>query len=410
MRGHGWLATPQTMLCTLLVGGGIGLLLPAAAQASISVDDVQVTEGDGGVTATFTIVRSAPLLAGATTVGFRTVDATATAPADYGDTSGTLSFPGALLGATQTQQVAVPIAGDLLDELSERFRLVLTGSEVAGGEAIGTIVDDDPQPAITVADAAAGTEGTTASFPVSLSVPSGRDVSVSFATANGSATAGQDYVARAGKLTIPAGSTAATVPVTLLDDAADEPAESFELRLSAATAATLRRAAATVTILDNDPAAVQAPPSGGASQPLPVSPPPATGSSPPPAGAGPRLGLGSPRLRRPATALITISCPQDAGRCSGSVTLFSRASTRSRIKALRRERRLGARRFTLDGGRTQTLEITLGRRDRGLLARAGRMRVRAFAVTQDSAGRRGVRTVSGTLLRRTAHSSPSLRR
>jgi dihydroxyacetone kinase-like predicted kinase len=40
-----------------------------------------VTEGDGGVTATFTIVRSAPLLAGATTVAFGTADATATAPA-----------------------------------------------------------------------------------------------------------------------------------------------------------------------------------------------------------------------------------------------------------------------------------------------------------------------------------------
>jgi hypothetical protein len=137
---------------------------------------------------------------------------------------------------------------------------------------------------------------------------------------------------------------------------------------------------------------------------------PATGSSPPPAGAAPRLGLGSPRLRPPGTALITISCPQETGRCSGSVTLFSRASKRSRIKELRRERRLGARRFTLDGGRTRTLEITLGRHDRGLLARAGRMRVRAFAVTQDGAGRSGVRTINGTLLRRTAHSSPSPRR
>ena len=410
MGAQGWRGRPQAMVCTLLVGGGIVLLVPVAAQASIGVDDVRVAEGDGGVTATFTIVRSAPLFAGATTVGFGTADATATAPADYEDTRGTLSFPGALLGATQVRQVAVPIAGDLLDEPNESFRLVLSGGEVTDGEGIGTIVDDDPQPAIAAADAAAATEGTTASFAVSLSAPSGRDVSVSFATANGTATAGQDYVARSGKVTIPAGHTAATVPVTLLDDSADEPPETFELLLSAPGAATLRRAGATGTILDNDPPTAQTSPSGGAGQPSPVPAAPATGSSPPPAGAAPRLGLGSPRLRPPGTALITISCPQETGRCSGSVTLFSRASKRSRIKELRRERRLGARRFTLDGGRTRTLEITLGRHDRGLLARAGRMRVRAFAVTQDGAGRRGVRTINGTLLRRTAHSSPSPRR
>ncbi|HEY0343431.1 MAG TPA: Calx-beta domain-containing protein [Solirubrobacteraceae bacterium] len=390
------------MLCALL-GGVLVLAAPAAAQAAIAVDDVRVTEGDGGVTATFTITRSAPLLARATTVAFETVDATARAPADYLATSGTLTFPGALLGATQTQQVAVAIAGDRLDEPNESFRLILGGSEVADGEGIGTIVDDDPQPAIGVADAAAATEGGAASFVVALSAPSGRDVSVSFATVNGSAVAGEDYTAHSGRLTIPPGTTAATVPVALLDDTADEPPETFGLRLSAPGAATLAQAAATATILDNDPPPVQ---TSGA----PGQPPPNTGSSPSPAAAAPRLGLGSPRLRRPTTALVTIACPQEAGSCSGRLTLFSRASKRSQIQELRRERRLGERRFTLDGGRTQTLEITLRRRDRGLLARAGRMRVRAFAVTQDASGRTGVRTVNGTLLWRTAHSSPSARR
>jgi hypothetical protein len=396
------------VLCALL-GGVLVLVAPAVAQAAIGVDDVKVTEGDGGVTATFTITRTAPLLARTTTVAFETVDATAHAPADYLATSGTLSFPGALLGATQTQQVAVPLAGDRLDEPNESFRLMLAGPEVADGEGIGTIVDDDPQPAVGVADAAPATEGGAASFVVALSAPSGRDVSVSFATVNGSAIAGQDYTARSGRLTISAGGTAAAVPVALLDDTADEPTETFGLRLSAPGAATLAGGAATATILDNDPPSAQTSPSGGPGQP-PLAAPPSTGSSPPPGAAAPRLGLGSPRLRRPATALVTIACPQEAGSCSGRLTLFSRASKRSRIKELRRERRLGERRFTLDGGRTQTLEIRLRRRDSSLLARAGRMRVRAFAVTRDAAGRTGVRTVNGTLLRRTAHSSPSPRR
>jgi hypothetical protein len=231
-------------------------------------------------------------------------------------------------------------------------------------------------------------------------------VSVVFATADGSATAGQDYTARSGRLTIPAGSTSATAPVALLDDSADEPSEGFELRLSAPTAATLVRAAATATILDDDePPAQPSPPAGGGQQPARPPAPPTGGSGTPSSAASPRIGLASPRLRLPATALVTISCPLEAGSCSGSVTLFSRASKRSKIKALRRERRLGRRTFTLAGSRTRTLEIKLGRRDRSLLQRAGRMPVRAFAVTQDAAGRTGVRSVNGTLLRRTEHSS-----
>jgi hypothetical protein len=366
-----------------------------------------VTESDGGgVVATFTLTRSAPLLGGPVTVSFETVDATAHAPADFEDTRGTRTFPGALLGGTQTQQVAVPIAGDRLDEPNESFRLAVSGAEVTDGTGIGTIVDDDPPPAVRVADAADATEGGTASFAVDLSAPSGRDVTVAFATADGSATAGQDYTARSGRLTIPAGSTSAAVPVALLDDGVDEPSESFELRLSAPVAATLGRAAATATILDDDePLAQPSPAVGGGQQPARPPAPPTGGSATPPSSASPRLGLGSPRLRPPATALVTISCPQEAGSCSGSLTLFSRASTRSKIKALRRERRLGRRTFTLAGGRTRTLEIRLGRRDRGLLQRAGRMAVRAFAVTQDGAGRTAVRSVNGTLLRRTEHSS-----
>ena len=404
MRGQGWRCRQRSVVSTPLVCV-LALVAPAAAQASIGVDDVKVAEGDGGAVATFTLTRSAPLLGGAVTVAFATADATAHAPADYEAASGTRTFPGALLGGTQTQQVAVPIAGDRLDEPNESFRLVVSGPEVVDGEGVGTIVDDDPQPAVGAADAAAATEGGTASFAVSLSAPSGRDVSVAFATADGSATAGQDYTARSGRVTIPAGSTSATVPVALLDDGADEPSESFELRLSAPAAASLGRAAATATILDNDEPPAQASPAGGSQQPARPPGAPTGGSSTPPSATAPRLGLASPRLRLPATALVTISCPLEAGSCSGSLTLFTRAMQRSKIKALRRERRLGRRTFTLAGGRTRTLEIKLGRRDRSLLQRAGRMPVRAFAVTRDSAGRNGVRSVNGTLLRRTEHSS-----
>jgi hypothetical protein len=386
-----------------LAAGACALLLPAAAHASVTVGDVQVAEADADVTVTFTIARDARLLAPAITVSFATVDASAVAAADYAAASGTRTFPAAVLGGPQAQQVSVTIRGDLLDEPSETFRLVVTGPEVVDGEGVATIADDDPSPAVRVLDAApVGERAGPAAFAVVLSAPSGREVSVDVATADGSATAPADYAARTGRVTIPAGAVRAVVPVTVVDDLADEPAETFALRLAAPTNATLGVASGGGTILDDDePPAAGAPAAGGGA-------PGATGPSSPGAsrpGAGsPRLGMTAPRLRRPATVLVTLSCPASAGRCHGRLTLFSLANRRSRIRALRSERTLLRRRFALGGGASTTLRVPLRRTDRRLLARAGRIRVRAYAVVEDAAGRAGVRTVTGTLISRTAHS------
>ena len=388
---------------------------PAAA-STVTVGDVQVAESGS---ATFTLTRVAGFLASATSVAYRTADASATTPADYVAASGACGFESSLFGATQTQQVTVAINADALDEPDEAFRLLISGAEVADGEAVATIDDDDPAPSVSVGDSPAvieGAAGAKASFAVRLSAPSGRQVSVRYATADGGATAGQDYTARSGTLVLAAGSTQAPVDVGVLDDGADEPAESFELRLSAPVAASLGDAVATATILDDDepPAApVVAVPkpattTGSSTQP---SVPPAGSPGSTTAGSSTRtsLGLSSPRLKRPSTVLMTLSCPLDAGRCRGRITLFSVPNTRSKIRALRRERKLGRVTFAVRGGRAQTLALALGRSDRALLRRTGRMRVRAYATTEDAAGRTGVRSVGGTLIARTAHSSPSSR-
>ncbi|HTN22681.1 MAG TPA: Calx-beta domain-containing protein [Solirubrobacteraceae bacterium] len=388
------------------------LVAPAAAQASISVGDISLSEGNGGAVATFTLTRNAALLSGGTSVAFATVDGSARAPADYAARSGNVSFGSALLGGTQVQTVSVPVAGDRLDEPNETFRLVLSGAEVAAGDATATIVDDDAPPAVSVGDAAPATEGGTAAFPVALNSPSGRDVTVTFATANASAVAGQDYTARSGTLTIPAGATTAAVAVALTDDSIDEPAEAFELRLSAPVNATLGDAAGTATIIDNDEPPPAAPPAPAPAAPVTVAPVlptlPVTGSS----GTSSSvtvLGVGTPRLRPPGTGLITLTCPQALGTCTGQVTLFSRPNKRSKLKDLRKERRLGQRAFSLGAGQTVTLTFALSRADRRLLERSGRIDVRAYAINKDAAGHSSVRTASGTLVRRTAHSRSAAR-
>lgn len=392
------------MLRTLLLGAfALGAGAPAA-QAQIAVGDARASESAGSVT--FTITREAGLLAPAATVAFATADGSAAAPADYTAAGGSRTFPGTLLPATQTQHVTVAIADDALDETDETFLLNISGAGVSDGQGVATIADDDAPPTVRVIDAAPAAEGANALFAIALNRASGRTVTVAFATADGSALAGQDYTARGGTLTIPAGARSVQLGVALTDDAADEPNETFELRISGPGAAALGDASAGATIVDNDdPPAAAGPPSGQLAPPAPGSlvPAPTTGSSTG-SGALPQLGVSAPRLRLPSTILVTVACPRQSTRCQGRMTIFSRPNRRSKIKALRSERRLARRNFNLPGGATRTLRMALSRRDRVLLKRAGRMKVRAYVVTSDGAGRSGVRRVNGVLISRTSHS------
>ena len=94
---------------------------------------------------------------------------------------------------------------------------------------------------IRVADARAK-EGKDASldFAVTLSRAASHEVTVDYATKDGTATAGADYTATSGTLTFAPGETAKTVSVALLDDAIDEGKEKFKLKLSNPQGAYLR--------------------------------------------------------------------------------------------------------------------------------------------------------------------------
>ena len=107
---------------------------------------------------------------------------------------------------------------------------------------------------IEVRDARA-TEGVddTISFEVTRSRAAPEQARVNWSTADGTARAGEDYVASSGTLTFAAGETARTVAVTVLDDAHDEGEETFVLRLSNAAGAVLADAEATGTIANSDP-------------------------------------------------------------------------------------------------------------------------------------------------------------
>jgi len=115
-----------------------------------------------------------------------------------------------------------------------------------------------PLPRITIADlSATETDGTAAHamFVARLNESSGTPVSVSYATADGTATAGMDYTAAAGTLTFDPGVTSQMIHVAILGDTTDEADETFSVILSNAVGATISDATALATILDDDDAA-----------------------------------------------------------------------------------------------------------------------------------------------------------
>jgi hypothetical protein len=205
------------------------------------------------VAARFRVKLSAPSVQ-SVSVDFATADGTANSISDYGATSGTLTFaPG-----VTTQTVTVSVNGDTLYEKNETFFVDLrnpTNATIAVGAGRWTIANDDPLPSLSIADAATteGNSGTkTLWFTVSLSAASGVTTRVGFATADGTATAGSDYLARSGTLSFAAGTLSKTIGVTINRDRSPEPNEIFLLNLSSPINATISDGQATGTILNDD--------------------------------------------------------------------------------------------------------------------------------------------------------------
>ena len=235
-------------------GQGIGTITDDDT-ASLSINDVTLTEGNGGTAnATFTV--SSPVVSDRTvTVLASTADDSATAPSDYAAKSATVTIPAGTTSSTFT----VSVNGDLVDELNERFFVNLSGAtnaSIADGQGIGTITDDDTM-ALSVDDVTV-TEGDSgianATFTVSASNASDRTATVVATTANDTAVAPGDYVGGSSTLTFAAGQTTKTFTVAVNGDLVDELAERYFVNLSAPSNATIADGQGIGTITDDDTA------------------------------------------------------------------------------------------------------------------------------------------------------------
>src|SRR3989442_1211706 len=201
---------------------GLVTILNDDGVPGISINDVTVTEGNSGTTNAVFTVSLATLSSQTITVNYATANGTATlADNDYQSASGTLTFsPG------QTNKtITVLVNGDIKFEPNETFQVNLSGATngfVSDNQGIGTIVNDDLQPSITINDVAVteGNSGTTnAVFTLSLSNPSSQTITVNYATADGTATlADSDYQSASGTVTFAPGQTTQTITVLINGD------------------------------------------------------------------------------------------------------------------------------------------------------------------------------------------------
>jgi len=223
-----------------------------AGQLSISPTATSVDEGAGTVTLT---VNRTGGTDGAVSVDFATANGSATAGSDYVANTGTLNFA----NGVGSQTITVSISEDSLNESDETFTVTL--SNVGGGASLGanvstvTILDNDAPGTLSISPSATSVDETagTVTLTVNRTGGSAGAVSVDFATANGSATAGSDYVANSGTLNLAHNQTSQTITVSITDDSIDEVNETFTVNLSNATGgASLGTSTSTVTIIDNE--------------------------------------------------------------------------------------------------------------------------------------------------------------
>jgi large repetitive protein len=261
----GTVEADETVILTVAAGTGYTVGAPASAtgtilnddvpSASISVAPAAVAE-DGAPNLIYTVTLNQANPSAATTVNY-TIGGTAVNGTDYA----TIASPLVIPAGSTTGTITVNPTADATIEADETATLTLavgTGYTVGvPNSATGTIFNDDlPNLSINDVTVNEGNAGiTNFSFTVSLSAPAGPGgVSFNIATANGSATAGVDYVASSltGQ-TIPAGSSTYTFTVLVNGDTLNEPSETFFVNVTSVTGAVVIDGQGVGTITNDDP-------------------------------------------------------------------------------------------------------------------------------------------------------------
>ena len=197
-------------------------------------------------------------------VDYATADGTAEAGSDYTAKSGQLYYLGpddtgneGKEGEHKNWLIEVPIIDDTVEDDGETFTVTLSdpkGVTIGDGVATGTIRNSEDPVEISIADAEATESGDGwIRFRLSLNHVA-KDVTVDYATADGTATAGVDYTATSGSVVFRKGTINTEIAVPVLNDAVEDDGETFTLTLSNVSGAEIADGEAVGTIRDGEAA------------------------------------------------------------------------------------------------------------------------------------------------------------
>lgn len=207
-------------------------------QATLSISDVAVNEGNAGASVYSFNVTLSHDVDSAVSVDFSTTDDSATSPADFtAITSNTISFDGT---AGEIETIQVLVVAETVQEIDETFFVDLISVNassrnviIADGRGTGTIIDDDGISVNLSASAVSGSEAGTSTITVTATAASAvvgdqtMNVNVS-----GDRISSSDYSLSANTITIADGATTGTVTFTVADDDLTEILETATLSLS----------------------------------------------------------------------------------------------------------------------------------------------------------------------------------
>jgi uncharacterized delta-60 repeat protein len=256
---HSFDGVPRSSIARLHQGSDTNLVIVNFAPFPINR---AVQEDAGAAIVTINRIGS---LDGVITVDYATRDGTAKAGADYTAQSGTITFG----VGERTKTISIPVIEDAPPENNEQFQVLL--SNPSSGAVLGSLHTLD----VTIEEDDSGVEFSAATYAVNESDTSvkitvkrvgkigfggrgGTLFTVDFATADGTATAGQDYVAQSGTLRfgyfLNDWERYKTFNIPILDDALGEGSETILLSLSNPSEGVVlgEQSTASVVIADND--------------------------------------------------------------------------------------------------------------------------------------------------------------
>ena len=248
----------------LLLAAATLLLIPALAYADVPVATITgpgVVKEDSSADYAVTLT-----LGGAANIIITyEVTGTATEGLDYPAPSGKVTIDATTdqNSPNTTAQIRIAITNDQIQEVGETLVVSLTEATTTEGTvAIGspnqvTTMIRSADTKLVKVDDASSEEGEPATFSVTLEADATGNATIAYSTANVSATAGKDYTATSGTLTLTGGNQADTQQITVPTDQDDlyEGAEKYNLTLRLANApddVALQKRTVTGTITDDD--------------------------------------------------------------------------------------------------------------------------------------------------------------